>query len=209
MALGCGGAAVAPKPETPPKTAPTATTTVAPVSTPAPFTGAFDLVSVNGPNGSVVIADVFKKALAVAGEMSWGLGADSFSVGLWQITRPHPTAEGETDTLYSFCRAAATVSAHWEGMTLVLASTVQADGAGVAMRVQKKVEGPKTTRRTTDTSAGCSASCTRLRMTFEVLEKDADGPTRLRAKSEDGQVELVRGKPIGSIEPKPILDALP
>ena len=140
--------------------------------------------------------------------MTWEIGKDSFAVGLWQISPAQKDQDSESDVLYAFCRAQGTVSAHWEGTTLVLASTISSQGGADAIRVMKKVEGPKTTRRTMDRGVTCSASFAALRITFEIVDKDAKGPTRLRAKSDDTVVELARGDRQSEIVPKPIVEAV-
>ncbi len=156
---------------------------------------------------TVNLAAYVKKGGAVDERMTWTLGNDSFGLGFWQLATPRPDKKDPAEALTAFCRAKSTVSAHWEGMTLVLGSTVSADGSGEAIRTRTTSDGARTTRRTATKQAGCSASFKALRIAFEILDKDAAGPTRLRATAEDGTFELVRGKPDTDIEPKEILEA--
>jgi hypothetical protein len=45
-------------------------------------------------------------------------------------------------------------------------------------------------------------------ITFEVVEKDADGPVRLRATTNKATFELQRGTPVDGLDPKRVLDGL-
>lgn len=208
--VACGGTAANPPVVTP--AAPT-TVTVAPpptAITPAPFTGSFDIIRMSDAKSSVVVADVFKRGNSVDGRMAWDFGPASFSVSIWQIGEPTKLSDTDVDWLYSFCRGSATVDAHWEGMTIVLGSTVKVDGAGSALRLLKKpLDGNKTLRRTVDDTTSCSASLATTKITFEVLEKGDGGATRLRAKAEDGTFELARSKPTHDVVAKEVLDASP
>ncbi len=201
LAIACGGSAHEDA------AVPTTTTTaVAVVTTPPLFTGSFDVVSMTDGKKTLVVADMLKQATAFAGRMTYEMGADSFTIGMWQASRPEKIVEDDSAVYSEFCRASGTVAAHWEGKSLVLASTIRARAAGTLVRVFKKTEGAATTRNVATRNADCEASFTGLRLTFEILEKDASGPTRIRAVAEGVTLDLARGKAIASIEAKPLFD---
>lgn len=205
LVVACGGAHEQPPPKEPTTTV---TTSSDAKPTPAPFTGSYEIVSMGDAKSTVIIADLLKKAQAVDGRMTWEFGASDFQVGIWQVAAPLKMGAAD-DNLYSFCRATAKVSAHWEGLVLVLASPVEADGAATSFRVEKKSEAGKTTRRTTNKNAGCQTSYAGTRLTFTIVEKDEQGPTKLRAVGDQGAtIELVRGKAPADVDPKAIVDAL-
>lgn len=185
----------------------TVTTSNAIAPTPPLFTGSFDIVSMSDGTKTAVIADVIKQLKVLDGRMTWDIGADRFTIGFWQVGQLEKLAPSDPALYSEFCRASGTVTAHWEGATLVLASTIKAEGSGKVVRVFSKVAGARTDRNVADRSAECSASFAATRITFEVLDKDDRGPTRLRANSEGTIIELARGKPIASIDPRSLLDA--
>src|SRR5262249_11876081 len=106
-----------------------------------------------------------------------------------------------------FCRTSGEVASHWEGSTLVLASPISAQGSGGVVRIFKKVQGATTTRNQSTSVGNCSASYADTRITFEIVEKDDTGPTRLRGVGTGVTFTLVRGRPIASIEPSKLFDA--
>ena len=215
LALGCGGAAQKPCPELPPTPEPPAAAPAEPTpsvaepeakSTPAPFTGTFTVSTMSDGKSNVVMADFVKKNGAVDGGMTWEVGKDSFGVGFWQVAQPAPDKKDPAEQLAAFCRSKATVSAHWEGDTMVLASTVSTDGSAEAVRINTQANGGTTTRRTITKRAGCAASFKADHIRFEVLDKDGEGPTKLRATAEDGTFELVRSAPDSAVQPTNVLE---
>lgn len=217
LVLGCGGAAqqscpeapVAPPPAAqsvaPPAESAPATAAPEPKHTPAPFTGTFAVVSMNDGKSNVVMADFVKQNGAVDGGMTWEVGKDTFGIGFWQVGALDTDKANPAEQLSAFCRSKATVSAHWEDDTLVLASKISAEGGAEAVRINTEKNGKTTTRRTITRRAGCAAAFKGDRVRFAILEKDGEGPTRLRATSDDGTFELARSAPDTSIQPAKVL----
>jgi len=205
----CGGAASKPPTvtSTPALTAtsPPVVTTAAPTQTPAPFKGSFEVVRGSDGKTTVVFADVFRRA-ALDGRMLWTIDGDAFSVEMWQITNPRPAEGGD---LYALCRAQATITARWQGNAVVLPSMLRAKGWSTSLLFSKKKVGTKSTKRTWEQSADCGVSLDNSSpITFEVLEKDAEGPVRLRATTDKATFELQRGTPVDALDPKGVLDGL-
>jgi hypothetical protein len=192
--LACGGSNETHKPADMPATVTTAS--AAATTTPPLFSGSYDLVKMAEGSKSLLVADMMKQFKD--GRMTWEFADGKFTVGLWQAS----VLSGTPPELSVFCRATGTVASHWEGTTLVLASPVWADSLGAAVRVQKKTSGAETTKRVAEDTAHCAASYAGTRITFEIIEKDDAGPTKLRASGDGATFDLVRGKPASSIQPK-------
>ena len=58
------------------------------------------------------------------------------------------------------------------------------------------------TTRTWTKENNCSAQLGAKRITFEVVEKDAEGPLRIKATAEGGTFELQRATPIEKLDVK-------
>ncbi len=188
-----GGAAVTQKPADLPTTVTTTATPVAP--SPPLFTGSFDVVSMTDPATSkgFVVADMIKQQMSAHdGRMSFAFAADSFTIGFWQAGELEKLASSDkgNDRFSTFCSATGTVSSHWEGNTIVLGSAIKAEGRAVTLRVVKS----QGSSQAASSSKKCSASFAATRITFEIVEKDDAGPTKLRGKAEGVVVDLVRGK---------------
>jgi len=206
LVAGCGGASTSPT--TPAHHDDIAVTTSPVASSPPLFTGAFEVESMTDGKDTLVIADMLKKAKARDGRMTWEIGADKFMVGMWTLGEPAKLDASDTDpttTFAEFCRASGEVTGHWEGSTLVLGSGVVAAGTGAIIRVHEVKQPGRTSRNQTTQSGNCSASFTSTRIDFEIVEKDDSGPTKVRGKAPGVALTLVRGRPIGSIDPAKLL----
>ena len=206
--VACGGAA------TPPPRAAAATTptphddvvvTTSPVaSSPPLFTGPFEVESMTDGKKTLVIADWLHSAHLHDGRMTWEIGEKKFKIGMWtmgELEKLDDSDRDPTTTFAEFCRSSGEVSAHWEGPTIVLASEIVADGTGGVVRVHRKVTKGVASRDQVAQMGNCSASFTGTRITFEIVDKDSSGPTRVRASAPGVTVTLVRGRPIASIDP--------
>ncbi len=204
----CGGAPSKPatvisKPA--PTTPESVVVTSAPTQTPAPFKGSFEVMRASDGNATVVFADVFRRG-ALDGRMLWTIDGDAFSVEMWQITQARQAEGGD---LYALCRARATIIARWHGNVVTLPSSLRAKGWSTSLLLTKKTSGTKTTKRIWEQGADCGVSLDNTSpITFEVVEKDADGPVRLRATTDKATFELQRGTPVDGLDPKAVLDAL-
>jgi hypothetical protein len=204
---GCGGPVKgAPCPQNAEgASAPAAESASARPSDPAPFQGTFELVSATDGKTTVDFTELFHKS-ALDGKLLWSVGDGTFSLGVWVVGGMDEKDEGGGE-LYSFCRGNVTVPARFEGMTLVLPTTLDVKGYSTAVRVTRKHDAGKTTTRTWQSNMDCSASAGALRLGFEVVEKDAEGPVRLRVTSDKGSVELRRAAPIDKLDPREIIQA--
>lgn len=209
LASACGGNA---GPAAPPPSHPqdAVVVTTSPVAPSAPlFTGAFEVESMSDGKETVVIADVLRKAKLHDGRMTYEIGKDKFKIGMWTISELRNLADSDdpSTAFANFCRASGEVSAHWEGSTLVLGSTIVAQGSGGVVRVIKKSQAGQTTRNQSTRVGDCSASFTDTRIAFEVLDKDESGPTRVRGSAPGMTLTLVRGTPISAIEPAKLFES--
>jgi hypothetical protein len=205
----CGGAAGKPTPvisnPTPTSSPPQVVVAAAPKQTPAPFKGSFEVVRASDGNATMVFADVFRRG-ALDGRMLWTIDGDAFSVEMWQITNPRPAEGGD---LYALCRASATIVGRWQGNSVVLPSKLRAKGWSTSLLFSKKTNGTKSSKRTWEQSAECGVSLDNASpITFEIVEKDAEGPVRLRATTDKATFELQRGTSVEALDPKAVLDVL-
>jgi hypothetical protein len=174
-------------------------------SDPAPFQGTFELL--RGTDGKVTVdfTEIIHKS-AIDGKILWSVTDGSFSLGVWIVGGLNEKDDGGGD-IYSFCRGNVTVPARFEGNTVVLPSSLDVKGYSTAVRITKKHEGGKTTTRTLQSNMDCSASIATTRLAFEVVEKDADGPVRLKVIMDKGTLELQRAEPLDKLNPKEIIQA--
>jgi hypothetical protein len=200
----CGGASNT-TPTTPVAHHDDVAVTTSPVaSSPPLFTGAFEVESMTDGKDTLVIADMMKKGHAYDGRMTWEIGADKFKVGMWSVGTPAKLSDSDADpttTFAEFCRASGEVTGHWEGSALVLGSGVVAAGTGSIIRVHQVKEGARTSRNQTTQTDNCGASFTSTRIDFEIVDKDDNGPTKVRAKAPGVTLTLVRGRAIASVDP--------
>ncbi|CAN5248732.1 hypothetical protein BH09MYX1_BH09MYX1_12590 [soil metagenome] len=211
LVVACSGAA-APPPKAPtshaaePRVAVTTTTEAPqPKSTPAPFTGSFDVVSINDGTKTEVMADVMKKGGALGGRMTYEFGSDMFTIGMWQVGLA--SRANANDATYSLCSTAGSVAAHWEGMKIVLASPISTRGATTVLRETTKTVKGATTRSDEAKDLTCNAKLGATWLELEVVEKDANGPLKLHAKTQGAELDLVRGTPIDAVVPRTVVDA--
>jgi hypothetical protein len=206
LALGCGGAATPP-----PKPAHAIETTTSTSVAPSPtlFTGAFEVESMTDGKDTLVMADQFRKWKVRDGRMTWEIGPDSFKIGMWTAGALDKLSPSDIDPsgYAELCRTSASVSAHWEGATFVLASPVVADGSGGVVRITKKTQRGVTSTDKVQQVGSCNASFAGTRIEFEIVAKDDAGPTRVRAKAPGVTLTLVRGTPIASADPGKAFDS--
>ena len=200
---GCGGAA-APGPQTPcpPAAAPAATEAADAKSDPAPFEGTFELLS--GTDGKSTVD--FRRVIlggALDGKILWAFEGGSFYLGVWMLGSYKDPGEPDAE-LFSLCRGQLKTPVRFEGATAVLPGPLDVRGFSTAIRVDRKRDAAagKVTTRTWTKENNCSAQLGAKRITFEVLEKDAEGPLRIKATAEGGTFELQRATPIEKLDVK-------
>jgi hypothetical protein len=203
---GCGGAAQGGAACPPAGSAePAAAASAEPESGPAPFEGTFELQ--RGTDGKATVD--FVKMIhsnAIDGQILWAFEGGHFTLGVWILGSYK--ADGDPDgEMFSLCRGRVTVSARYEGKTLVLPSELDVKGYSDAARVEKKRDAAagKTTTRTMTKNVDCSAQIATKRITFEVVEKDAEGPVRLKASVDGGYFELQRTGAIDQLDAKALV----
>jgi hypothetical protein len=198
LLLACGAPQ---KPVEQPTVVTTASATPAVAHTPPLFVGAYEITTMTDGKNSATTANIVQALHAKDGRMTWEFGPSNFTIGFWQAGELAKIGDGD-DLFSAFCRASAKVDSHWEGATLVLASTVSADGEGAFVRIRGNGHAQQTASR----SAKCNASFSATRIAFEIIEKDDKGPTRLRATSEGATFELLRGRSPNEIEAHKLFD---
>jgi hypothetical protein len=207
---GCGGAAATARrtPDVP--TTITTTTSKPETASPPLFTGSFDVVAMTDPktSKSVVVADFVKQLKAHDGRMTFAFAPDTFTIGFWQMGELDKLAQTDkgNERFATFCSATATVAAHWEASTIVLASTVKAQGRAATVRVATSGNASSSDRQQATSSNECTASFSATRITFEIVEKDDAGPTKLRGTAEGVIIDLARGKANKELHPDKLLE---
>lgn len=198
----CGGPAPKPAEAPCPTAAPVAEK---PKSDPPPFTGTFELVRGTDGQNTVEFTRLFKQS-AYDGRILWTIEPDRFSVAVWVLGSyidPKTDAKSNDEReLFAMCRGITTVTARYEGATVQLPGSVEVKGYASAILSEKKREKDKTTTRTMTKDNTCSASIDAASITFEVVEKDADGPVKLKAKANGGEFELQRSTPVDKLDQK-------
>lgn len=198
----CGGATPQPAGAPCPTAAPVAEK---PKSDPPPFTGTFEVVRGGDGNTAVEFTRMFKQN-ALDGRILWTIEPERFSVAVWALSSyVEPKADpksNEERELFTLCRGITTVTARYEGATVHLPGSVAVKGYASAILSEKKREKDKTTTRTTTKDGTCSANVDAESITLEVVEKDADGPVKLKAKMNGGEFELQRSTPVDKLDQK-------
>ena len=201
----CGGATPPPSGAPCPTAAPAAE---APKSDPPPFTGTFEVVRGGDGKGTVVDFSKMFKQGGHDGKMLWTLEPDGFSVSVWTLGS-YAAPETPDQELYSLCRGNTRVKARYEGASVVLPGGLAVQGYSAAVFMDRKREKGSVTTRTLTKNNDCSANMDAKRITFEVVEKDAEGPVKLKATAEaatpgeeSGIFELVRSTPVDKLDVK-------
>jgi len=205
VAVACGGATKPAVTAAAPRAHDEVAVTTSPVAPSPPlFTGAFRVETMSDAKQSVQLADVMHRIKAHDGAMIWEIGSGSFKVGMWlmsELAKLDPKDADASGRYGVFCRTSGEVTAHWEGSTLVLGSTVSSTGDGAVVRIVKSRRRHDTITDTATQTEHCNASFAATRIDFEVIEKDASGATRVRGRADGGTFELVRAAPIAAVDP--------
>ncbi len=200
---GCGGAAAqGPQTPCPPAAAPAPAEAADAKSEPAPFEGTFELLS--GTDGKSTVD--FRRVIlggALDGKILWAFEGGSFYLGVWMLGSYKDPGEPDAE-LFSLCRGQLKTPVRFEGATAVLPGPLDVRGFSTAIRVDRKRDAAagKVTTRTWTKENNCSAQLGAKRITFEVVEKDAEGPLRIKATAEGGTFELQRATPIEKLDVK-------